>query len=147
MTVESMACRGPRPDAAAALVKVAGVLVEDRGQDGSADEATDNDIAEVGAVTPRVAVDAVAVAGMSAAGLLDAGDDAGGDEVDGVRGGAQREVELMLRLEWRGVPEVAGVEVGEYAEGALLDLGVDLLGGDLVFGDCDADVRGGGGDG
>ncbi len=67
--------------------------------------------------------------------LVDAGGDAGENEGDGIDGGAQGELELLPGAEGRGVPDVAGVEVGDGAEDALLLLDLELLGGDLVLGE------------
>ena len=43
-------------------------------------------------------------------------------------------MKLLLRLEWRSVPEEAGIEVGEDSKDSLMDLGDNLFLGDLLLG-------------
>ena len=77
---------GPRGDASGALIEVARVLVEDRGENGCAEHAADEDVAVVGAVTLGITFGSLAIIGVGVAGLLDAGEEAGGEEGDGIDG-------------------------------------------------------------
>lgn len=136
---------GAGGDGAGAAIEVAWVLAEECGEDGAADDAADEDVAVGCSVALAEAFCSVAVAFVLSTGLFFAGDDAGGGEGDGVGGGADGEFELLAGGEGSGVPDEAGVEVGEDAEDALFDLGVDLLFGELLLGDGDRYVGGVGG--
>ena len=138
---------GPRPDGPAALVEVTRVLVEDRGENGCAEHAADEDVAVVGSVTLGITFGSLTVIGVCVARLLDTGEEAGGEEGDRIGGGAKGEAKLLFWVERGGVPDEAGVEVGKDSKDALLDLGGDLLVGDLLLGDDDLDSNVGGGDG
>ncbi len=137
---------GSRSEASAALIEVTRVLVEDRGENGCTEHAAYKDVGVVGAVTLAVTFGSLAVVGVGVAGLLDAGEEAGGKEGDGIGGGTKGEAEFLFWVERGGVPDEAGVEVRKDSEDALMDLGGDLLVGDLLLGDDDLNGYVGGGD-
>ena len=136
-------------DRAGAFVEVAGVLVEDRWEEGSGEEGADGVVAVSRAVAASVSGGSVAVAGVGVVGLLEAGDGSGHDEGDGVDGGLPGHLELLLRGHGRGVLDVGDVEVGEDGEDALLFLDLDLSGGYIFSrgGDFDGGERGWDGEG
>ena len=130
---------GAGADGSGALKEIARVLMKDRGEGGSADHVADEEVTVVGAVTFGVTLSALAVAGVGVVGLLDGGEDSSVEEGVDVGSGAKGEAEFLPGLQGRGVPDEAGVEVGEDSEDALLDLGVDLFFGELFFGDSDVE--------
>ena len=83
-------------DGAGAFVEVAGILVQERGQDGAAEQAGVEVVDVFGAVAFGVALGSLTVAGIDVFGLLDAGDEAGGDVVDG--GGDGRRARMYFCL-------------------------------------------------
>ena len=120
-----------RADAAGAFVVVAGVLVEEDGQDGVAEEVSGEEGAVGGGVALGVAVGALLPV-VDVGGLLDAGDDSGEDEVTGSTMVRRARRELLLRSERDGVGDVDDVKVGDDAEDALLLLLLDLGFGDAA---------------
>src|ERR1700704_3847422 len=121
--------------------------MEEGGEDGRAEHATDEDVAIVGSIALTVAHGALAVVWIGVARLLEAGEEAGGEEGDGISGRTKGKPELLFWLERCGVPDEAGVEVREDSKDALLNLGADLFLGDLLLGDGHINVHGGGSDG
>ena len=120
--------------------------MEDGGKNGAADHDASEGVGVIGPVTFGVAFGALAVAGEAILPLLDAGDNTSSDKGDGIDGGAQGELVLLAGGEWLGIPDVAGIEVGEDAEDALFFLNIDLLLGKFDAGKSDADAGAGGGD-
>ena len=113
------------------LVEVAGILAQQRGQDGATDhdvgKAVGGGCAKALAVTLRT----LDVAG-SASRLVDAGQGAYPENGEGVGGGFQGEVELQLGGKRRGVGVIDDVEIGDDAKDALRLLYLDLLEGDFL---------------
>jgi len=136
-----------REDAAVGHDEIAWVLMEERVEQNAGDDAADEGTAVVGAVALEVAADAGAVFRVIVSGERDASADAGGGKEDGISSGADGELELLAHGERRGVPDVAGVEVGKNAEDALMELVVELGFGNLLFGDGDCGIGGGASDG
>ena len=132
---------------AGAFVEVARVLVKERRQDGAAQHAAGDGIGIAGAVVFCVALHALAVIVEGVAGLLDAGGNSEGGESDGIEDRVKGEIEFLPGVEWLGVPDVAVVEVGEDAEGALVFGFANLFLGDLDLGGGDVYLGGGACDG
>ena len=86
---------------------------------------------------------ALAEAFMSIPRLPHAGDDSVDDEGGGVEPGFVSEFELLFCIEGSGVGIVAGEEVGEDPDQALLffDLDLGLGDGGLIFADVDVGVK------
>src|ERR1035437_6018252 len=134
----------PRSESARALVEVAGVLMEDRGEDGAADDATGHRIGQRGAIALAIALNSRSLAGKGAFVVFCAGYSGDDQELRRIDEGAKGELVLLVNGHGLGVPNVAGVVVLEDAEDALLLLLVDLFHGDRVGGGDDVDGRGGG---
>jgi hypothetical protein len=133
-----------RLDAAGALAKVAGILMEDGGEQGVADDGTVDvvgvggaDALEVPGWTPAVAV--VGVGDFAVA----AGEE-GFADVEGVDGALEGEMPLLAGGEGKGLSVFDDVELRDDAEEALLLFGLELVGGGLWFLICGL-LRGAGG--
>jgi hypothetical protein len=130
-------------DGAIAFIEVAGVLLEEGGQDGVSEERSGEEGPVGGGVAFAIALRAFAPT-VDVVGLLDAGGDSVEDERHGIDHGAEGELVFLFGVERLGVGDVADVEVGEDAEDALLFLEIDLSFGYVGAGGGDADVGGGG---
>ena len=101
----------------------------------------DEDVRIVGAVSLRVAFRTLSITRVGVSRLLEAGEQGGVEEGDGIGSCAECEMEFLFGLEGRSVPDEAGVEVGKDTQNTLLDLGIDLFPGELLFRDGDVEFQ------
>jgi hypothetical protein len=132
-------------DGAIGFEEVAGILLEEGGQYGVAEQGAGEEGSVGGGVAFAEALCAFSPV-VDIVGLLDSGGDSIEYEGDGIDHGAEGELVFLPGLERDGVGDVADVEVGEDAEDSLLLFEVDLGFGDVGLGCGDVDVGGGGGE-
>src|SRR6185312_4049337 len=114
-----------------AHVEVAGVLAKDGGEHSRAQSAPDEGVSVGCAVALAITFGTLAVAGKSVVGLLNSCDQPGGKEGNRVGSSAGRKLELLPRIEWSGVPQKGGIEVGKDTGDALRCLEFYLVVRDL----------------
>jgi hypothetical protein len=100
-----------RAFAASALIEIAWILFQERGENGASDQGAANVVSVRSAIALCIALRALSVSAKIVVGLLQAGSGGSQPEGDGVYDGLPCKLELLLGCERSGIGDVADIEI------------------------------------